>query len=110
MKRTTLPMVVAAGLLAGTSAWAQGDVVLTNAQHQNTTNRSIFVIGFCNATLAPKDLEGWVGQASANRLIASLSGTGREAITIVVPPMWYYNIKVVVPTGGNCTATSWKQS
>jgi hypothetical protein len=65
------------------------------------------VVAFCNATTAAKDLEGWVGQRRNLSLIASLSGTGRETITIPVPPGWFYKINVVVPQGGSCTATFW---
>jgi hypothetical protein len=84
----------------------------------------LIVIGECNATNDPKDLEGRVGDNTppTNQelpYISSLSGTGRIAITIVVPPKWYYEIAVKskgtsgkferrVPDKGSCSASSWE--
>jgi hypothetical protein len=106
MRKLMLLLMASAGSLGIASALAQQSLVTINAQHQNTSPKAIIVTGFCNATAAPKDLEGWVGQTSASTLYASLSGTAREAITIVVPPSWYYKIAVVVPAGGVCSASS----
>lgn len=105
MKKLLLLLVACFGLSTVNGASAQ-TVVPINTDLQNTNN-TVVVIGSCNATSAPKDLEGWIGQTSAATLIASLSGTGRQAITIVVPPQWRYKIKVAVPSGGVCTATIW---
>jgi hypothetical protein len=105
MRRLILLLIAGAGLSAVTSASAQ-TLVPINTDLQNTHN-TIVVIGFCNATSNPKDLEGYVGQNSAANLVASLSGIGRQAITIVVPPLWFYKINVAVPAGGVCRATIW---
>jgi len=100
-----LLLITGAGLSVVTRASAQTQVPI-NAVLQNTNN-TIVVIAFCNATSNPKDLEGWVGQSSANNLIATLSGPDRQAITVVVPPLWFYRIAVAVPSGGSCQATIW---
>jgi hypothetical protein len=75
-----------------------------NAQQQNTSAEPIVVTAICNATGTEKALEGWVGPQTASGLIASLSGTDRQTITVVVPPQWFYKVSVVVPSGGTCTA------
>jgi len=93
------------GLLFAVNASAQTNVPL-NTVLQNTNNTTV-VIAFCNATNDPKALEGWVGLTPTVTMIASLSGNGRQAITFVVPPLWYYKVAVVVPSGGSCQATIW---
>lgn len=105
MRKLILLLLVGVGMMVASRASAQTQVPI-NTLLQNTNN-TIAVVGFCNATNKPKDLEGWVGQASADKLIASLSGTGRQAITVIVPPLWFYKISVVVPSGGSCQATIW---
>jgi hypothetical protein len=83
---------------------------------KNPQQRTIIVIAYCNATSAPKDLEGWVGKnnpATVQDAVASLSGNGRETITFVVPWGWHYYINVAqqpgggIPPGGSCKATAW---
>lgn len=92
-------------LLLTVTAVAQQSPVAINTTVQNTSPASIIVTATCNATSAPKDLEGWVGQgATTTKLVASLSGTARQTITIVVPPAWFYRIAVAVPPGGSCSA------
>lgn len=83
----------------------------------NPSQKSIIVIASCNATVAPKDIEAWVGQnnpTTVQNMVASLSGTGRQTITFVVPWGWYYYINVSqqpniggIPAGGVCRATAW---
>lgn len=83
----------------------------------NPSKTPIIVIASCNATVAPKDIEAWVGQNSPTTvqdMVASLSGTGRQTITFVVPWGWYYYINVSqqpniggIPPGGVCRATAW---
>ena len=77
-----------------------------NTVQKNATGHTAIVVAFCNATVGAKDLEGWVGERKLS-MIASVSGNGRETITIPVPSGWLYQIKVVVPQGGSCTATFW---
>lgn len=104
-----LALIACMGLLGAASIWAQQVPVAINTTNplQNTSSKSIIVNATCNATNNPKDLEGWVGQGpSSLKLVASLSGTDRQAITIVVPPLWFYKISVVVPSGGSCSAWS----
>jgi len=103
-----LLLIAGAGLSIVTSASAQTRIPI-NTVLQNTNN-TMAVIAFCNATSKPKDLEGWVGQGSASSLVASLSGSDRHAITVVVPPLWFFRIAVVLPPGGSCTATIWSVS
>ncbi|HEU0099195.1 MAG TPA: hypothetical protein VFQ67_10515 [Allosphingosinicella sp.] len=83
---------------------------------KNPQRRTIIVIAYCNATSAPKDLEGWVGKnnpATVQDAVASLSGSGRQTITFVVPWRWHYYINVAqqpgggIPPGGSCKATAW---
>jgi hypothetical protein len=89
---------------------------------ENPQKKSLIIIASCNATLEPKDLEGWVGQnspAPLQYMVASLSGTGRQTITFVVPWEWYYRVVVSwqsksgtpapggIPPGGICNATAW---
>lgn len=93
------------GVVFSVTASAQTAVPI-NTILQNTNNTTV-VIAFCNATSAPKDLEGWVGQTPSLSMVASLSGNGRQAITFVVPPLWHYRVAVVVPSGGSCQATIW---
>jgi hypothetical protein len=83
----------------------------------NPSKTPIIVIASCNATIAPKDIEAWVGQnnpTTVQNMVASLSGTGRQTITFVVPWGWYYYINVSqqpniggIPPGGVCRATAW---
>lgn len=83
----------------------------------NPSQTPIIVVASCNATVAPKDIEAWVGQnnpTTVQNMIASLSGTGRQTITFVVPWGWYYYINVSqqpniggIPPGGVCRATAW---
>jgi hypothetical protein len=83
----------------------------------NPSQSPIIVIASCNATLAPKDIEAWVGQnnpTTVQNMVASLSGTDRQTITFVVPWGWYYYINVSqqpniggLPPGGVCRATAW---
>lgn len=83
----------------------------------NPSQKPIIVIASCNSTLAPKDIEAWVGQnnpTTVQNMVASLSGTGRQTITFVVPWGWYYYINVSqqpniggIPPGGICRATAW---
>lgn len=106
-------MGLAASLLGGrVSAQTKTDI---DKVHQNTSNRTIIVIAQCNATKDDKDLEGHVGEKNTEPkeelpMVASLSGKDREAITIVVPPKWYYKIAVKprVPAQGSCSATAWE--
>ena len=105
MRKIVLFLVAGVGLLVAASASAQTQVPI-NAVLQNTS-QTIAVIGFCDATSDPKNLEGWVVQTSPLNLIDSLSGNGRQAITIIVPPLWFYKIVVAVPSGGKCVATIW---
>jgi len=98
-------LVLLAVLLLTVSASAQTAVPI-NTVLQNTNNTTV-VVAFCNATSAPKDLEGWVGQTTTLSMVASLSGNGRQAVTFVVPPLWYYRVAVVVPSGGGCQVTIW---
>ena len=108
MKKLLLLMAVAE-LLGITNALAQQSPVAINVSHTNNTPKAIFVNGFCSATGTPKEIEGWVGQTAASTLYASFSGTARQAITVVVPPSWHYQITVAVPTGGVCNAWSTMQ-
>lgn len=86
----------------------------------NPNQLPLIVIVLCNATATPKDLEGWVGRnapATVQDMVASLSGTGRETITFVVPWDYWYHIRVAeqlpggvqggIPPGGSCKATAW---
>jgi len=102
--KISLLLTFSALMWLSATAFAQQAPVAINTPLQNTSSTAIIVTATCNATTTPKDLEGWVGQASPSRLIASLSGTDRQAITIVVPPSWFYRITVVVPPGGTCSA------
>jgi hypothetical protein len=107
MKKLVLLLLMAGAELLGiTNASAQQSPVAINVSHTNTTSKAIFVNGLCSATSTAKDLEGWVGQTAASTLYASFSGTARQAITVVVPPSWQYQITVTVPTGGVCNAWS----
>lgn len=103
-----LLLIVGVELWIATSASAQKNVPI-NVVLQNT-NRTMAVIAFCNATNTEKALEGWVGKSSANKLIASLSGSERQAITVIVPPLWFFKINVDIPAGGTCRATIWSMS
>jgi hypothetical protein len=105
VRKLLLLLVACVGLSTVNGASAQ-TVVPINVDLQNTNN-TVVVIGFCNATSASKDLEGWVGQTSAATLVASHSGISRQTITIIVPPLWRYKIKVALPPNGVCTATIW---
>ena len=81
-----------------------------NENVSNPSQKPLIIIARCNATVANKDLEGWVRLSSPPTLsdmVASLSGTGRQTITFVVPWNWYYRVNVVIPTGGDCSATAW---
>ena len=98
-------------LACGATALAvtPGAPLAFDALLRNNSASPIAVIGFCNATLAPKDLEGYVGHTAGGlSLIASESGTARESITIIVPAHWYYKVKVdSMPVGGSCKVTGW---
>lgn len=109
MKKLMLLLVAGTTLSGITNALAQQAPVAINVSLVNNNSKAIFVNGFCNSTSASKDLEGWVGQTAASTLYASLSGTARQAITVVVPPSWHYKIAVTVPTGGVCNAWSTAQ-
>lgn len=109
----TLCLILGTTLTAGRAS-AQTKVSI-NQVHQNTSNRTIIVIGECNATKENKDLEGHVGEKNTEPktelpYVASLSGGDRQAITIVVPPKWYYKIAVKpkVPQNGSCSASTWE--
>lgn len=81
-----------------------------NDVYSNPQQKPLIVIASCNATAATKDLEGWVrlsSPATAADTVASLSGSGRQSITFVVPWNWHYQVKVVIPAGGACNATAW---
>jgi hypothetical protein len=79
-----------------------------NVELQNKSNTGIIVIAFCNATRDAADLDGYIGEKSASKLLASQSGTGRKTITILVPAHWFYKIRVdPILGGGSCEVTSW---
>jgi hypothetical protein len=93
-----------------------------NNSTENPQNNALIIVASCNATVAPKDLEGWVGNNSPTpiqHMVASESGTGRHTITFVVPWEWSYRIVVShqsedgspspggIPPGGICHATAW---
>jgi hypothetical protein len=107
---------------AAVSSVKTGYAVLINQPQSNLDvvanplQKPLIVIVFCNATIAPKDVEGWVGDNSpvtVQNLVASTSGTSRQTITFVVPWGWYYYINVAqqpgggIPPGGKCQATAW---
>ncbi len=99
-------------LACGATALAQvapGAPLPLGAVLRNNSSAPMAVIGFCNATSAPKDLEGYVGHTSGGlSLIASESGTARESITIIVPAHWYYEVRVnSMPAGVSCLVTGW---
>jgi hypothetical protein len=76
----------------------------------NLNQAPLIVVARCNATIDRKDLEGWVSQtaqASVADMVASQSGTERQSITFVVPWGWNFQVHVVVPAGGSCSATGW---
>lgn len=126
MKQALLPII--GGLLAlasgATPAGAQQtgypvgiNIPLTNNNTiENPKKKPLIIIARCNATVAAKDIEGWVGKnnaATVQDMVASLSGSGRQSITFVVPWKWYYQITVSaqpnggIPPGGVCKATAW---
>lgn len=124
MRKLMLLLIAGVGLWTVTDALAQqtGYGVGINTPLSNTSavdnpkQNPLIVIAFCNATTAPKDIEGWVGQNSPTTLqdlVASVTGTGRLTITFVVPWRWYYQINVTsqpgpgIPPGGVCKATAW---
>lgn len=93
-------------------AWHQSDDLAINPNYDDV----LMVIGSCNATNQAKTIEGWVRKPGNSQgvLVASLSGmTGRQSITIVVPPNWAFKVVVNkqggvgVPAGGACGATAW---
>jgi hypothetical protein len=76
----------------------------------NPGHAPLIIVARCNATVGPKDLEGWVtlnGPATVQNMVASQSGTQRQSITFVVPWGWYYQVNVAIPSGGICSATAW---
>ena len=80
---------------------------------KNTDAKPIAVIGFCNATATPADLEGWVGKKKPSEnyqleLVASESGTGRKSITLIIPPGWFYKVLLTGgPANSACKVTGW---
>jgi hypothetical protein len=83
---------------------------LNNDSFNNPGLKPLIIIAKCNATVEPKDLEGWVrlsSQPTVNDTVASLSGTARQTITFVVPWNWHYKVNVNIPAGGVCSATAW---
>ena len=107
-----------AGPVSRTAAAANYPVAINIPQaniysNLNLNHVPIIIVARCNATLAPKDLEGWVsntGPATVQNMVASQSGTDRQSITFVVPWGWYYHVNVAVPAGGICSATAWLTS
>jgi hypothetical protein len=86
-----------------------GDQLALNALLENKSNVPIAVIGFCNGTGTPADLEGFVGEKKDGiDLVASLSGTGRKSVTIIVPAHWFYKVRLdPSPAGVSCKVTGW---